>query len=72
MIALASAIGWAGMAVGGAVWLVFELIGVFTKGPTTSKLVWTLENKYPLFRILIAIFVISLGTHFEFHTWLLP
>lgn len=71
-VALTSLVGWVGMAVGGLIWLGFELWGVFTGGPTTSDAVWALEKRWPLTRILVAVFVISLGAHFQFGTPILP
>jgi hypothetical protein len=64
------------MLVGGLAWLAGELTGVFVKSKakrtTTSGWVWYLEAKYPILRVFIGVFVLSLFGHFMFHTWLLP
>lgn len=67
------------MLIGGITWLAGELWGVWrnahVKNPgndTTSQFVWLAERKWPLVRILVAVFVVSLLGHFEWHYSLLP
>ena len=61
-----------GMIVGALIWLTFELIGVFRHSDTTTGFVQAWEKKWPVLRIFVAVFCVSLGTHLIWGTWLLP
>jgi hypothetical protein len=64
------------MLIGGVLWLIGELIGVFsgssTSNDTTSQWAHFIEKKFPIARVFIGIFLISLVGHILFGWWLLP
>lgn len=63
------------MIIGGLTWLTGELLGVFHKSKqkdTTSDWVWYLEAKFPVLRVLVGVFALSLFGHLMFGWWLLP
>lgn len=67
------------MALGGLLWLGGELWGVYrnstVKNPgrdTTSQWVWLAEAKFPVLKVLITVFFVSLIGHFLYHWMLLP
>ena len=62
------------MVIGALLWLTGELINVFRrKGGTTSEFVWWVELRFPLARVLIGTFLVSLVGHLSpAHTPLLP
>ena len=64
------------MVVGAVVWLAGELWGVFHNSKrepdTTTGWVHLLEAKFPIARVFIGVFVLSLFGHLLFGTWLLP
>ena len=67
------------MLVGGLAWLAGELFGVYRNETvqnsgrdTTSQWVWFVENKFPIVRVFLGVFLVSLVGHLLFGTWLLP
>lgn len=54
-----------GMGVGAAVWLVFELYAVFSGEHPTTWYVRTYQKKWIVVRILVILFLVWLGLHFE-------
>ena len=68
-------IGRGFMIAGIVLWLIGELIGVANKKAnmdTTSEWVWWVELHWPIARLLVAGFFVSLVGHFLWKTDLLP
>lgn len=61
------------MILGGIAWLTGELWAAFKKhNGTTSDFIWSVEARWPVLKVLIGIFVLSLFGHFMFGWTLLP
>lgn len=67
------------MGIGGGLWLSGELFGVYLnqkrrkrQNDTTSQWVWFVEKKFPVARVLVGVFVLSLFGHFMWKGMLLP
>lgn len=63
------------MILGALTWLVGEIDGVFVRkqaNDTTSEFVWHTELKWPITRVVVGTFVVSLLFHLLFGTVLLP